>query len=61
GILWKGTQFETAWAKQSNPLDAEGCIIKYDGCTWAQKNYLYPLPSNETQLNPQLGQNEGWK
>lgn len=61
GILWKGTQFETAWAKQSNPLDAEGCIIKYDGCTWAQKNYLYPLPSNETQLNPQLGQNDGWK
>ncbi|MGM9734809.1 MAG: RagB/SusD family nutrient uptake outer membrane protein [Candidatus Cryptobacteroides sp.] len=61
GILWSGTQFETSWAKQSNPLDEEGCIVKYDGCTWAQKNYLYPLPSNETQLNPQLGQNEGWK
>lgn len=61
GILWKGTQFETAWSKQSNPLDGEGCIIKYDGCIWAQRNYLYPLPSNETQLNQQLGQNDGWK
>lgn len=61
GILWKGTQFETAWAKQSNPLDENGCIIKYDGCVWNQRNYLYPLPSNETQLNVQLGQNDGWK
>ena len=61
GILWKGTQFETAWAKQSNPLDEDGCIIKYDGCVWNQRNYLYPLPSNETQLNVQLGQNDGWK
>ena len=61
GILWKGTQFETSWANQSNPLDGQGCVIKYDGCTWAKKNYLLPLPSNETQLNPQLGQNDGWK
>ena len=60
GILWKGTQFETAWANQSNPLDENGCVIKYDGCVWNQKNYLYPLPTNELQLNKQLGQNEGW-
>lgn len=61
GILWKGTQFETSWANQSNPLDEQGCVIKYDGCRWDKKNYLLPLPSNETQLNPQLGQNDGWK
>lgn len=61
GVLWKGTQFETSWANQSNPLDENGCIIKYDGCVWAEKNYLYPLPSNECQLNPQLGQNKGWE
>ena len=61
GVLWKGTQFETSWANQSNPLDENGCIIKYDGCVWAEKNYLYPLPSNERQLNPQLGQNKGWE
>ncbi len=61
GILWKGTQFETSWANQSNPLDENGCVIKYDGCVWAEKNYLYPLPTNECQLNPQLGQNKGWE
>lgn len=61
GVLWKGTQFETSWDKQSNPLDADGCVIKYDGCVWAEKNYLYPLPSNECQLNPALGQNKGWE
>ena len=60
GVLWRGTQFETSWTKQSNPLDENGCIIRYDGCVWAQKNYLYPLPSNERQLNPALGQNNGW-
>ena len=61
GILWKGTQFETSWANQSNPLDENGCVIKYGDCVWNQKNYLYPLPTNELQLNNQLGQNEGWK
>lgn len=61
GVQWKGTAFETSWAAQSNPLDENGCIIKYSGCVWAQKNYLYPLPSNERQLNPSLGQNKGWE
>ena len=61
GILWKGTGFETGWASQTNPLDENGCVIKYSDCVWAEKNYLYPLPSNECQLNPQLGQNKGWE
>lgn len=61
GILWKGTQFETAWTGQSNPLDENGCVIKYEDCVWAERNYLYPLPSTERQLNSQLGQNKGWE
>ena len=61
GILWKGTQFETSWANQTSPLDENGCVIKYEDCVWAEKNYLYPLPSTECQLNPQLGQNKGWE
>lgn len=28
--------------------------------TWNDKLYLYPLPTNELQLNPQLVQNPGW-
>ncbi len=29
--------------------------------TFDNKYYLYPIPSEQTQLNPKLGQNEGWK
>lgn len=61
GILWKGTGFETLWTDQANMLDAEGCIIKYSDCVWEQRNYLYPLPSDEVQLNGNLGQNKGWE
>lgn len=60
GIKWKGTEFETLWANQSRQLNSEGCIIIYDGRKWDDKLYLYPLPSDQLQLNPKLGQNPGW-
>lgn len=60
GVQWKGTQFETLWAKQSRSLDSDGCIILYDNRQWNDKLYLYPLPSEQLQLNPNLGQNPGW-
>ncbi len=60
GVKWKGTQFETLWANQSRQLDADGCIILYDNRQWNDKLYLYPLPSDQLQLNPNLGQNPGW-
>ena len=61
GVKWKGTQFETLWANQSRQLNSEGCIIIYDNRKWDDKLYLYPLPSDQLQLNPNLGQNPGWK
>lgn len=62
GIKWKGTNFETSWSgASSTPLDDEGCLILESGRTWSEKNYLYPLPSDQTQLNPNLGQNPGWE
>ena len=61
GVLYRGTWFETNWASQARPLNSEGCIIMYNGRTWADKNYLYPLPSDQLQLNPNLGQNPGWE
>lgn len=61
GVKWRGTWYETGWADQSRPLDEEGCVILYDGRTWGEKNYLLPLPSDERQLNPSLGQNPGWE
>lgn len=61
GIKYTGTWFESHWAKQSRQLNSDGCIILYDGRTWTDKNYLYPLPADQLQLNPNLGQNPGWE
>lgn len=40
-----------------------GNIIFHDDFkrTWEQKNYLYPIPRQETVLNANLGQNPGWE
>ena len=61
GVLYKGTWFETNWTSQARQLNSEGCILMYTGRTWSDKNYLYPLPSDQLQLNPNLGQNPGWE
>lgn len=61
GVKMTGTWFETNWSKQARPKNSEGCIIMYDGRKWEQKNYLYPLPSDQCQLNPNLSQNPGWE
>lgn len=60
GVKVTGTWFETNWAAQARPLNNEGSIILYSGRVWDDKHYLYPLPSDQRQLNPQLGQNPGW-
>lgn len=61
GVKWKGTQFESLWANQSRQVNADGCIILYDNRQWDDKLYLYPLPSDQLQLNPNVGQNPGWE
>lgn len=61
GVLYTGTWFESHWTTQSRSLTADGCILMYSGRTWGEKNYLYPLPSDQLQLNPNLGQNPGWE
>jgi hypothetical protein len=61
GIQWTGTEYATKWATEANTSkDADGCIIRESGRSWAEKNYLLPLPSDQLQLNPNLGQNAGW-
>ncbi len=60
GVKVTGTWFETNWSAQSRQLNSEGCIILYNGRTWNDKLYLYPLPSDQLQLNTHLGQNTGW-
>lgn len=61
GVKITGTWYESNWTGQSRSLNNEGCIVMYSGRTWAQKNYLYPLPQTQRQLNPQLTQNPGWE
>ena len=61
GVKMTGTWFESNWSGQSRSLNSDGCIVLYNGRTWAQKNYLYPLPQDQRQLNPNLGQNPGWE
>ena len=60
GVKYTGTWFETNWSAITYNLDNDGCLILYSGRTWSDKNYLYPLPSDQLQLNPNLGQNPGW-
>ena len=61
GIQWKGTEYEKVWANCPYETNAEGCIIIEKGRKWEEKNYLFPLPSDQLQLNPNLQQNPGWE
>lgn len=60
GVKVTGTWFEANWPTQTRKLNSDGCIILYNDRTWSDKLYLYPLPSDQLQLNPQLGQNPSW-
>lgn len=60
GVKYDGTWFETNWNNITYNVDNEGCLILFSGRTWKEKNYLYPLPSDQMQLNPNLGQNPEW-
>lgn len=59
GIRWTG-EWRSKWGNMSLPVNATGNIIYESGRKWEEKNYLYPLPVDELQLNPNLGQNQGW-
>ena len=63
GVKISGTWYETNWADHGGALSADGRKILYnDRGAWKQstKLYLFPLPSDQLQLNPALGQNPGW-
>lgn len=61
GVKYTGTWFESHWTTQSRSLNSDGCIILYTDRQWEEKNYLYPIPSDQLQLNPNLEQNPGWE
>ena len=62
GVKWTGTDFATSWAGASNMAkDSDGCLILENSRRWGSKNDLYPLPVDQCQLNPNVGQNPGWQ
>lgn len=61
GVKWTGTEYATKGGSNTYPLDDEGCIVFEDNRQWKKKNDLYPLPLDQLQLNPNLGQNPEWK
>jgi len=59
GIKWTDSEYQGInFSYQKN---AEGCIIVDGGRKWTEKHYLYPLPSDQLQLNKNLKQNPGWE
>lgn len=62
GVKWIGTEYETTWTSAaSRPKDSNGCLLMESGRVWEERNYLYPLPVDQMQLNRNLGQNPGWE
>lgn len=63
GVKFVGTEFETHWGTStpSQQKDSEGCLIMDTNRKWTEKNYLFPLPADQLQLNPNLEQNPGWE
>ncbi len=60
GIVWKDTEFQTSWPSCPYNVNGDGAIVIETNRRWAEKNYLFPLPVNELQLNPNLKQNPQW-
>lgn len=60
GVKWTGTEYATKGGTLTYPLDTDGCIIYEATRQWEEKNDLYPLPIDQLQLNPNIGQNPGW-
>lgn len=38
-----------------------GYLVYNYGLEWKDRNYLYPIPATAQNVNPLLGQNEGWQ
>lgn len=65
GVKWTGTQYATdpQWADDKLDIGSDGYVVvessadrKFD----PSKNYLFPLPTRQILLNPELQQNPGW-
>lgn len=53
GIKWTGTEYATKWPNVSYAKNSDGYIILETGRKWESKHYLYPLPTDQLQLEPE--------
>ncbi|WP_294547948.1 RagB/SusD family nutrient uptake outer membrane protein [uncultured Bacteroides sp.] len=68
GVRWSTSGEWSTWANAWKPSYATatddagttGCFMIETGRVWDNKNYLYPIPSDQKQLNPNIGQNPDW-
>lgn len=62
GVKWNTSGDWATWAGKWSPSYSleDGCLLIETNRVWSNKNYLYPLPSDQRQLNPNIGQNPGW-
>lgn len=59
GITLTG-EFARTWTQNILPLNDKSQVVYESGRQFQTKHYLYPLPADQVQLNPNLGQNPGW-
>lgn len=61
GVKWTGTEYMTTYPQGASAAkDVDGNIIVDATRSFSEKNYLWPIPSQQLQLNPKLEQNPGW-
>ena len=64
GVLWRGTQYDTdsRWGDIDFPQNGDDYIIvePTGKRKFEEKHYLFPLPTRQILLNPNLEQNPGW-
>lgn len=59
GITLSG-EYAREWLLNTLPLNDKGQVIYESDRVFKKKHYLYPLPSDQVQLNKNLGQNPEW-
>ncbi|MBR1427045.1 MAG: RagB/SusD family nutrient uptake outer membrane protein [Paludibacteraceae bacterium] len=59
GVLYNDW-FQANWPGCPYTISPNGCVLLYTGRQWDDKCNLYPLPSDQLQLNPGMEQNPGW-
>ena len=59
GIVWTG-EWQEKWANPGVPVNADGRLVIESERQFLPKHYLFPLPTSQLQLNPNLKQNPRW-